>query len=107
MAVDRQQHKGEQVMTSKPVRPSLLPDLSAALTTAEDKPARKSTPAFDDGVMRTSLYLPRAVHDVLREIAFHERLKIHDLLREGIDEVLRNRHYPSFDELARKSRPEQ
>ncbi len=32
-------------------------------------------------------------------MAFDERLKIHDLVMEGIDLVLRRREYPSVDSL--------
>jgi hypothetical protein len=45
------------------------------------------------------LYLPEGVHEALREIAFHERAKIHDLIVEGIALVLRKRGYPSLEDL--------
>jgi hypothetical protein len=32
-----------------------------------------------------------AVHEALREVAFRERLKIHDIILEGIEMALRNR----------------
>lgn len=50
-------------------------------------------------MMRTSLYIPRAVHDKLREIAFVERVKVNDLLVQGIDQVLTKRGFPSTAEL--------
>ncbi len=50
-------------------------------------------------MMRTSLYLSRAVHDKLREIAFTERRKVHELFIEGIDKVLAERGFPSTAEL--------
>ncbi|RYG65158.1 hypothetical protein EON80_17875 [bacterium] len=49
--------------------------------------------------VKTSTYLPHSVHEVLREIAYFERVKIHDLLIEGIDHVLKSRHHPSVAEL--------
>jgi hypothetical protein len=49
--------------------------------------------------MHTSLYLPRPVHDALCKIAYDERIKIHDLVVEGIDAVLKLRGYPSFKSL--------
>ncbi len=52
-----------------------------------------------DGMFRTSLYLSRAVHDKLREIAFHERRKVHDLFMDGIDKVLAERGYPCAEAL--------
>jgi hypothetical protein len=39
----------------------------------------------------------------MRKIAFHERVKIHDLVMEGIDAVLRRRSYPTVDSLRVKS----
>jgi hypothetical protein len=35
----------------------------------------------------------------LRKIAFDERVKIHDLVMEGVDVVLRRRGYPSVNDL--------
>jgi hypothetical protein len=52
-------------------------------------------------VVHTSLYLPKAVHEALREIAFHERVKIHDLVLQGIDAVLKKRDYKSIEGLTR------
>jgi hypothetical protein len=43
--------------------------------------------------------LPESVYEALRKIAFEERLKIHDLVLEGIDAELRRRGYPSIDTL--------
>jgi hypothetical protein len=45
------------------------------------------------------LYLPEPVYEVLRKIAFEERVKIRDLAMEGIDGVLRRRWYPSIESL--------
>jgi hypothetical protein len=56
-------------------------------------------------IVHSSLYLPEAVYEVLRKIAFDERLKIHDIVLEGIDAALRKRGYPSVETLkARKRR---
>ena len=43
------------------------------------------------GIVHSSVYLPMAIHEALRELAFRERLKIHDIILEGIEMVLRNR----------------
>jgi hypothetical protein len=50
-------------------------------------------------VVHSSLYLPDAVHEALREAAFHERCKIHDIILEGINTALKKRGYPSIDDL--------
>ena len=44
-------------------------------------------------IVHTSLYLPDPVYEALRKIAFEERLKIHDVVLEGIDLALRRRGY--------------
>ena len=43
------------------------------------------------GIVHSSVYLPVAIHEALREVAFRERLKIHDIILEGIEMALRNR----------------
>jgi hypothetical protein len=43
------------------------------------------------GIVHTSVYLPDAVHEVLRKAAFDERCKIHDIILEGIELALRKR----------------
>jgi hypothetical protein len=50
-------------------------------------------------VIHSSLYLPEPVYEALRMIAFEERLKIHDLVLEGVDAALRRRGYPSVENL--------
>jgi hypothetical protein len=60
-------------------------------------PARKRTER--PSIIHTSLYLPEPVYEALRKIAFEERLKIHDVVLEGIDLALRLRRYPSIEGL--------
>jgi hypothetical protein len=60
-------------------------------------PARKQTER--PSIVHTSLYLPEPVYEALREIAFEERLKIHDVVLEGIDLALRRRGYASMPRL--------
>ena len=59
--------------------------------------ARKQTKR--PSIVHTSLYLPEPVHEALRKIAFEERLKIHDVVLEGIDLALRRRGRPSIEGL--------
>jgi hypothetical protein len=51
------------------------------------------------GIVHTSVYLPEGFYEALRETAFHERCKIHDLLIEGVGLALRKRGYGSIDDL--------
>ena len=45
----------------------------------------------------------RSPPEALRKVAFDERVKIHDLVMEGIDRVLRRRGFPSVETLRSKS----
>lgn len=62
-------------------------------------PAKGSAGLAKAETVHSSLYLHPAVYDALREIAYNERLKIHDLVVEGIDAMLRKRGYPSVAAL--------
>ena len=55
-------------------------------------------------IIHSSLYLPEPVYEALRKIAFDERLKIHDVVMEGIDAVLGRRGYPSIESLKARRR---
>jgi hypothetical protein len=57
------------------------------------------TPTERSSIVHSSLYLPEPVYEALRTIAFEERLKIHDVVLEGIDLALRRRGYPSVENL--------
>jgi hypothetical protein len=57
------------------------------------------TPNERPSIVHSSLYLPEPVYEALRKIAFDERIKIHDLVLEGIDAALRRRGYPSVESL--------
>ena len=57
------------------------------------------TPPERSSIVHSSLYLREPVYEALRKIAFDERVKIHDLVLEGIDVALRRRGYPSVENL--------
>ncbi len=63
-----------------------------AISAARTQPERPA-------IVHTSVYLPERVYEALRKIAFDERLKIHDIVLEGIDSALRRRGYPSVENL--------
>jgi hypothetical protein len=54
-------------------------------------PARPASRQGRPGIVHTSLYLPEAVYEGLREAAFKERVKIHAIVLEGIEMALRKR----------------
>jgi hypothetical protein len=67
---------------------------------AKRPPGRQPTP----DIVHTSAYLPRPVYLALREIALDlekrgQRVKIHDLLMEGVDAVLKRYGKPTVAEL--------
>jgi hypothetical protein len=86
----------------KPQESVLMPKRSRTLRPAQGKPARPVGRKPRPGIVHTSLYLPEAVYEALREIAFDERAKIHDLVLEGIELALRKRGYPSIGDLKAK-----
>jgi hypothetical protein len=67
--------------------------------TASGKSAQPAERQPRSDVVHSSLYLPEPVYEALREVAFNERCKIHDLVMQGIDLALRKRGYPSVDDL--------
>lgn len=84
----------------------IMPAVPGELQGATDGEVKKSAkPARGESTLtKTSLYLKPAVHDKLKEIAFHERKKVHDLVNEGLDLVLKDRHYPTAHEIAAKAK---
>ena len=64
-------------------RPRTLPPAST--------PARPAGHQGRPGIVHTSVYLPEALYEALREAAFRERCKIHDIVLEGIELALRKR----------------
>ncbi len=84
-------------------RPSVIGGLKLAeepawVATAEAPPAkRRERP----GIVHTSVYLPKAVYQHLREIAFVRDVKIHDVIMEGISAALTKHGKPDVEALKR------
>lgn len=51
------------------------------------------------GVKQHTAYLPEAVHEQLRKLAFEENRKIHSYLMEGLDLVFADRGLAAIKEL--------
>ncbi len=75
---------------------------SRTLSPAQSRLAKAGRRQPRPGIVHTSLYLPEAVYEALREVAFEERARIHDLVLEGIELALRKRAYPSIADLKAK-----
>jgi len=54
------------------------------------------------GIKQQTAYLPEAVYEQLRKLAFDERRRIHSYVMEGLDRVFRDRGLPSVEELTGK-----
>ena len=65
-----------------PVEPQSVP--------ATEFPTRRRS-ATKDATVQQTVYLPPAVHDQLRELAFSERAKMHAFIMEGLDAVFRGK----------------
>jgi hypothetical protein len=68
------------------------------------QPSSTPEPARGQGTLKQrahqfSTYLEPPVYDALRDIAHAERVKIHALLLEGVDLVLKKRGMPSVEKL--------
>jgi hypothetical protein len=51
------------------------------------------------GVKQHTAYLPEAVHEQLRTLAFEEKRKIHSYLIEGLERVFAERGLPAIQDL--------
>ena len=60
-----------------PKRSRTPPPAATARTRPLSRPGRP-------GIVHSSIYLPEALYEALREAAFRERRKIHDIVLEGI-----------------------
>jgi hypothetical protein len=76
---------------------------SAAVVQLTPAPAPTTRKARKD-VQHTSVYIPMAAYDRLREIAFTERKKVHDLIMEGLDKVIKSRGHPERATRSTKAR---
>jgi hypothetical protein len=62
-----------------------------------EAPARRS--ATKAATVQQTVYLPPAVHEQLRELAFSERVKMHALIMEGLDAVFHARGLKPIKDL--------
>jgi hypothetical protein len=101
-------------MMSEPAPPPppepAAPEPSAPREVVSLKPRRTASPQkpVGEGTLKQrahqlSVYLEAPVYDALREIAHVERIKLHPLILEGIDLVLKKRGAPSIKELTKKA----
>ena len=68
-----------------------MPKRSRTPPRAATAPAKPRGRQGRPGIIHTSVYLPASLYEALREAAFRERCKIHDIVLEGIETALRKR----------------
>jgi hypothetical protein len=64
------------------------------------QPQARGTNSKRHSVKQHTAYLPLAVHEQLRKLAFEENRKIHDYLMEGVDRVFADRGLPAVKDIA-------
>lgn len=84
---------------------SEIPAEVPAATPAHDpmptaKPLRQ--PTTKTRTVQQTVYLPPRVYDQLRKVAFDERVKMHDLLMEGLSLAFERRGLPTVEALSDK-----
>jgi hypothetical protein len=85
----------------EPSAPREVVSLKPRRAASVQKPVGEGT--LKQRAHQLSLYLEAPVYDALREIAHVERIKLHTLILEGIDLVLKKRGAPSIKELTKKA----
>ena len=91
---------------TKTARPSLISDLLLQQQQPESPapemplpPPRQTRP----DIVHSSIYVPKVAYRKLREIALARECKVHDLVLDGIDSVLREHGHPTTAELRAKA----
>ena len=72
------------VRARKPTGSVFMVKRTRTLAPTSRGPAKPVSRQPRPGIIHTSLYLPEALYEALREAAFRERRKIHDIVLEGI-----------------------
>lgn len=62
-------------------------------------PQRRAGASKRHAVKQHTAYLPLAVHEQLRKLAFEENRKMHDYLMEGLDRVFADRGLPAIKDV--------
>jgi hypothetical protein len=83
--------------------PPVTPGEVAALKQRRTLPVQKPAGTLKQRAHQLSVYLEAPVYDALRDIAHAERTKLHPLILEGIDMVLKKRGSPSIKQLIEKA----
>ena len=85
------------VASSAPVSGRSSADVVQLSPAAAQEPKSRGT--LKERAKQLSVYLEPSVHDQLREIAYAERTKIHQLMLEGLDLLFKARGALSIEQL--------
>ena len=66
----------------------------------ETQPQERGGESRRPNVKQHTAYLPLAVHEQLRKLAFEENRKMHDYLVEGLDRVFADRGLPPVKDIS-------
>jgi hypothetical protein len=84
-------------------KPEAQPEPVVALRPPRSAPRRKPlSGTLKQRAHQLSVYLEPEVYERLRDIAHEERTKLHSLLLEAVDMLLKRRGQPSIKELIKK-----
>ena len=91
-----------------PAAPASVPEVKAPATVAPARPRLVTAEPKGQGTLKQrakqmTVYLEEPVYDQLRELAHTERTKLHPLILEAIDLLLKKRGAPSIKELLKKA----
>jgi hypothetical protein len=65
----------------------------------DTRPQQRLAGSKRHSVKQHTAYLPLAVHEQLRKLAFEENRKMHDYLMEGLDRVFTHRGLPAIKDV--------
>ena len=88
---------GREIVSKQ--RRTVLSGVVTPFSSQEPQPPALARPR--PRMIQQTVYLPPAVHDQLRELAFAERVKMHSILMEGLDLVFKDRGLRPLSELTR------
>ena len=90
-----------EVVAVEPAPAAPAPAPAAPIRSAPVRAPRGTT--LRARTKQLSLYLEEPVYEELRNLAFSERVKMHQLIVEGVDLMLRKRGHPSIKDLMKKA----
>jgi hypothetical protein len=92
----------EELPAPKPSRKgsaTAKPEDAQKPSMVDRQPEQRAGGSKRHAVKQHTAYLPLAVHEQLRRLAFEENRKMHDYLMEGLDRVFTDRGLPAIKDV--------